>query len=508
MVHGAPSESDVTPVASVPDHELTPAHLPSVQGTGGADIKPSHLRSMIGSLDSVFYLICALAVLGLVISLYALIKQNNAYFEREFEQLQQETAALNARLAELNETSLATEVDASQLVHNTATKPADNIITTHVQTPLDAATGELTEPVVNMVTAPADEEAPDTVTADTVIEDNPAVTDITTDISTPTDITTAADVANVVEQAVPPVANTTPPEQSVTGIDVLRTELQALRDAVASQAGQITQLLEDNRLLQDTVSAAAPRPEVEDDDAAHSIDHVDADNHVDVDSDVDALPSVTPVTVSKAPVVDLQNALTSAADADQQLAHAYDAYQQQDYASALARYERVIAFDPYHRDANLGAAASAYLSGQADVAVQRYRHLLSLDALDTAAFTGLLRLAAQYPQHAIIELELQQHAEYHGNPSVLTAALGDHFARLQRWRDAEAAYARALAGHVVNADLTFNYAVVLDTLGQSQRAATYYRQALDMDTDNDALFDRQAAAMRLQSISGDGPSSD
>jgi tetratricopeptide (TPR) repeat protein len=185
---------------------------------------------------------------------------------------------------------------------------------------------------------------------------------------------------------------------------------------------------------------------------------------------------------------------------DSGMSDAYQAYQRQDYETALRIYQSVVQFDPYHRDASLGAAASAYRLADYVLAEQLYRHLLSLDALDGAAFAGLLNLVQQNPQRGIIELELQQHAEQHGRPSPLIMLLGNHFARLGRWRDAEVAFSQALQERSDDPDLVFNYAVVLDNLGQRQRAASYYQAAVEASTTSAHSFDLEGAKKRLQSL--------
>lgn len=488
------------------------SHTSPTQTFADAQLKPSRLSAIAGSLDSVFYLICGLAVLGLVVSLYALITQNNAFVEREFEQLQRETAALNERLAQLNDTRLSQlrksePTDAEPVapipddaVADAAPEHTSNALTDSMngvaKQPGAIDSGVDTQSVADNVGSaqsvdPNISAAPQSSTLVTEVDTQP-VADNGGSIQS-TDTKTGAD--EPVE-----IAGTTAPD-----IDALRAELQALRNTVVTQGNQLTQLVEENlRLQRDEVISAVEESVAQPKDPELTVAPPSIDEQTEHSTELHtALPQVTIAEHSRESLSEPPEFASSNANAAQShLSDAYAAYQQQDYELALQLYQRVIRFDPYHRDASLGAAASATLSGEPGTAEQLYRHLLSLDALDTEAFAGLLRLVAQHPQRAIIELELLQHTEHHNHPVLLTTALGNHFARQQRWRDAELAYAKAVAKPPVTADLTFNYAVVLDRLGQSQRAATRYQQALDLSAEQEVLFDRQAATRRLQSISG------
>jgi tetratricopeptide (TPR) repeat protein len=168
------------------------------------------------------------------------------------------------------------------------------------------------------------------------------------------------------------------------------------------------------------------------------------------------------------------------------------------YQRALSFYQRAVQFDPYHRDAILGIAASAQLLGDYELAEQHFRRLLSLEPQDTAAFSGLLNLPSN--NGGITELELQQHARQHGSPAALFAILGNYLARNVRWSEAESAYATALKQDAGNADYLFNYAVVLDNLARHRESIHYYSRALEAASAGSFSFDRQSAEKRLESL--------
>ena len=190
--------------------------------------------------------------------------------------------------------------------------------------------------------------------------------------------------------------------------------------------------------------------------------------------------------------------LAAGDDSNQLVSQAYDAYQMQNYQQALSFYQRAVQFDPYHRDAILGIAASAQLLGNYGLAEQHFRRLLSLEPQDTAAFSGLLNLPSN--NGGITELELLQHATQHGSPAALFAILGNYLARNVRWSEAESAYATALKQDADNADYLFNYAVVLDNLARHRESIHYYSRALEAATAGLFSFDRQSAEKRLESL--------
>ena len=79
----------------------------------------------------------------------------------------------------------------------------------------------------------------------------------------------------------------------------------------------------------------------------------------------------------------------------------------------------------------------------------------------------------------------------------LLFALGNLYARQQRWSEAQQAYFQAYAGEPDNPDIIFNLAVSLDRLRQGRLAAQYYRMALDAGDVRTAAFDRDQVRTRL-----------
>ena len=177
----------------------------------------------------------------------------------------------------------------------------------------------------------------------------------------------------------------------------------------------------------------------------------------------------------------------------------YRAYLNGDYASARSVYDRAMHLDPYNRDANLGVAAVASLQGDRQLAENRYRHLLSLNPVDLAAFSSMLHLSLS---NNSLEQEMRAHIEQSARDSVLLhAALGNFYGQQGRWRDAHEAYSRTVAGNTARPDDIYNLAVSLDNLGRQQEALQYYLQAIEAD--GDFSFNRVDVLGRLSVLQAD-----
>lgn len=455
---------------------------------------PSPARGGLRRLDPVFYLIVALAALGLLGSLYALISQNNAYFDREFQQLQRETAALNARLAANDAIINGAKSQAAvpEREAQSESRPA-------VQQVSDSDPGVQSQvpqevPVSDVVTGVTREETVAGNTADNspVLHADNIAGDKTEHVLTD----------NVQQSA-----------GKQNELDSLKAELQNLQSAVNTQEALIQRLIEQNR----TLSAAATKNEMPP--VATTTEIVKEETKrrpvllaTAQDREPDKLlpdkpkksvkDKSKPDNSAAEPEVSLtvQQSLTVPAvdNSNQLVAQAYNEYQMQNYDQALKIYQRAVQYDPYSRDANLGIAASAQFLGDYKLAEQHFRHLLSLEPDDAAAFSGLLNLPSA--RGGIIELELQQHARQQGGPAALFAILGNYFARNIRWSEAESAYSTALQGDNSNADYLYNYAVVLDNLARHRESIHYYSRALQAAVNLPFSFNRESAEKRLESL--------
>ncbi len=181
---------------------------------------------------------------------------------------------------------------------------------------------------------------------------------------------------------------------------------------------------------------------------------------------------------------------------------AYQAYQRGDYASAAQGYHEVLNKDARNRDAMLGLAAIAQQQEQDEIAQYYYRQVLLLDPRDAFAQGALSAYSTS--TGADNESQLKQMISEQPRSSALHYALGNVYAGQSRWADAQQAYFNARMLEPSNAQFTYNLAVSLDHLGQRKSAALHYRQALQLDTNNNAGFDHAQAQQRLNELTAPG----
>lgn len=479
-----------TGVSSPDDGNAIPGHVPDAHGYRPPEppgsSQPSGFRPR---LDPLFYLIIGIAAAGLFLCLYALITQNDAYFEREYQQLQKESAALQARLAasaELQADLFAANQRAlenksqTQAVMEEERKKSLNL-------PADATViAPVSEPEK---TSPVEETTPEAVS------DNP-VAEV---VAEPMVI--EPDVVSMDQER---VNDTVDP-----ALVLLQQEVDALRDTLSRQEKIINRLERDNRDLnadRQTVSVQPPEsdpvstPVIESQSTKVAVTAIPVDTGRVADQAKTELNAVVTSVVSQSTpslVTPLQNASEEVGDLINQ---GYLAYQSKDYNASADFYGKALEFDPYSRDANLGVAAIAQLNGDASLAADRYRHLLTLDPTDEIAFSALLNLSSVGGQGSIIEFELLQHAENIRETPALYAILGNYYSRQKRWQKASEFYAVALNRGAATPDYLFNYAVSLDNEGRPELAAEYYSQALEVVDSVPFSFDADAAKQRLESL--------
>src|SRR5690606_20502116 len=179
-----------------------------------------------------------------------------------------------------------------------------------------------------------------------------------------------------------------------------------------------------------------------------------------------ALPSAIQISRRKAP--DVVNA---------RVMRAYDAYASGDMATAEREYREVLRQKPENRDALLGLAAIATSRGDSATAHAIYQRLLRMNPRDTVASAALFSLqrgASPDVDETRVKLLLDQEP----NAGHLHFALGNLYARQNRWAEAQAAYFEAVRCDSRNPDYAYNLAVSLDHLGKGAVAANYYREAV------------------------------
>ncbi|MBL8398332.1 MAG: tetratricopeptide repeat protein [Candidatus Accumulibacter sp.] len=187
------------------------------------------------------------------------------------------------------------------------------------------------------------------------------------------------------------------------------------------------------------------------------------------------------------------------AGADPSLEAAYKAWHANRLDEARRLYEQILRHDPRNVDALLGVAAIAARQGQSDRAQQLYLRVLEADPGDVTAQAALINLRGQSDGgHG--ESRLRTLLASQPESPALHFALGNVFARQQRWKEAQQAYFQAYTLEPDNADYLFNVAVSLDHLRQDKLAAQYYRLALDAAEKGRGVFERSLATRRLAEL--------
>ncbi|MBU1235767.1 MAG: tetratricopeptide repeat protein [Gammaproteobacteria bacterium] len=184
---------------------------------------------------------------------------------------------------------------------------------------------------------------------------------------------------------------------------------------------------------------------------------------------------------------------------DPSVAEGFRLLQTGNLRAARAAYADALRGDPRNADALHGIAAIALREGRTEEAADIYQRILEINPADAAAQAGMLGLNGQIDPVAG-ESRIKSLLAAQGELPVLNFALGNLYARQQRWNDAQQAYFKAVTAEAGNPDYLFNLAVSLDQLHQPRLAAQYYDQALTVARGRAAAFDTALAARRIREL--------
>ena len=190
---------------------------------------------------------------------------------------------------------------------------------------------------------------------------------------------------------------------------------------------------------------------------------------------------------------------TSALDpVRRRLTVAYAAFERGDLARAKHEYLVVLKTLPLQRDAQLGLGAIALAENRLPEAHRYYAAILTETPNDPLASAAMFLIEGGHGTRAT-EAKLKLLLDRGIEAPYLHFALGNLYAREQRWGDAQQAFFAAFRGQPRNADYVFNLAVSLDQLGQRKAALDYYRQAQGLrgPTTN---FEGAAVAARIAAL--------
>ena len=178
----------------------------------------------------------------------------------------------------------------------------------------------------------------------------------------------------------------------------------------------------------------------------------------------------------------------------------YAAYQAGDLARARDAYRRALADEPMNRDALLGLAAVETRLRKPAAAEALYARVLQRDPRDVHARAGLLGLRGAQQDPVSAESQLKNLLATDPAATELQYALGNQYAKQERWSDAQQAYFKAFTAEPDNPDYAYNLAVSLDHLHKPGLALEYYRRALTLAGPRSAGFNRAAVERRVQDL--------
>lgn len=178
----------------------------------------------------------------------------------------------------------------------------------------------------------------------------------------------------------------------------------------------------------------------------------------------------------------------------------YAAYQAGDLARAGDAYRKALADEPANRDALLGLAAVEARLRNPAAAQALYARVLDQDPRDVYARAGLLGLRGAQQDPVVAESRLKNLLATDPDASGLQFALGNQYARQDRWAEAQQAYFKAFTAEPENAYFAYNLAVSLDHLHKPALALDYYRRALSLAGARNGEFDRATVEKRVQEL--------
>ncbi len=178
------------------------------------------------------------------------------------------------------------------------------------------------------------------------------------------------------------------------------------------------------------------------------------------------------------------------------LERAYDTLQAGRLSDAQHDYEQILRSDAKNTDALLGLATIAAQQGQTGKAQTFYLRALESNPNDATAQAGVISARGQADAD-FSESRLKTALASQPDSPALLFALGNLYARQERWSEAQQVYFRAYATEPDNPDFIFNLAVSLDHLRQNKLAGQYYQMALTAGETRAVSFDRNQARSRI-----------
>lgn len=192
-------------------------------------------------------------------------------------------------------------------------------------------------------------------------------------------------------------------------------------------------------------------------------------------------------------------------EADPALSRGHARLQGGELDSARRDYEQVLQHDNNNTDALLALAAIAQRQGRTGDAEALRQRAWVANPSDPATQAAVLGGSASDMAPQNTESRLKTLLSAQPESAALNFALGNLYARQNRWPEAQQVYFNAVAADGDNPDYLFNLAVSLDHLRQSRLAGEHYRMALEAAARRPAAFDRARVEKRLGELTPEAP---
>lgn len=179
------------------------------------------------------------------------------------------------------------------------------------------------------------------------------------------------------------------------------------------------------------------------------------------------------------------------------ISEAFKAYQAGDLDSAESLYRNAFQDDPENRDIHLGLAAIAITKDDKESAYGHYLKLLNANSDDAFALSSLISLSKNSePVKDESMIKTLIHKE--GKVPYLYFALGNIYAKQDRWVDAQQAFFDAYSLDSKNPDYVLNLAISLDKMGQYSTALDFYNVAIELAKHSATKFNWSSVNERIQ----------
>lgn len=207
-----------------------------------------------------------------------------------------------------------------------------------------------------------------------------------------------------------------------------------------------------------------------------------------------------PTSEPESPPAEAIRLTRSRPEVDNNQLRGYANIQRNELELARRDYEQALQRDPNNTDALLALAAIAQRQGRPGDAERLYQRALVANPSDPAVQAATLNGANAGADPQNTESRLKSLLAAQPESAQLNFALGNLYARQQRWAEAQQVYFNAVAADGDNPDYLFNLAISLDHIRQGKLAAQHYRLALEAADKRPAAFEREPVRKRLSEL--------